>query len=368
MHTNATIPEKGGVPLLLYRDLPAAINWLCTTLGFEKHLIVQDEDGSVRYAQLTLGSGMVMLAPVNGSVFDKLMVQPDEVNGAETQSSYFFVANANTHYARAKLRGADFILDITDKDRAQRGYSCRDPEGHIWNFGTFNPWSAQYVKVRRQRWPTLITALSAFLSVIMVGFTVAVGCLHIANHQQHSATRVAEWSARAYRATIEWGAAPNREGPLAGAQSSVTGSERELSDALMQAHIAREAAERASEESRAQLARQQYEKEAAEISAREARDLLAKEKNLRVAAERDHAKALEQANEQTRAQLARRQSEIELAHIAALKARDLLAKEKGLRLAAERRHNEAERSAARARNARSRNTQVSQNSYFNFGW
>jgi uncharacterized glyoxalase superfamily protein PhnB len=343
MPTNATIPENGGVPLLLYRDLPAAINWLCTTLGFEKHLLVQDEDGSARYAQLTLGSGMVMLAPVNGSVFDTLMIQPDEVDGAETQSSYFFVANVDTHYARAKSRGADFILDITDKDRAQRGYSCRDPEGHIWNFGTFNPWSAQYATVRQQRWPTLVTALSAFLSVVMVGFTVAVGCLHIANHPPHSASRVAGWSAG-------------------------TAHARKLSNALMQAQIAREAAERLSEESRAQLARQLYEKEAAEISARQARDLLAKEKTLRVAAERDHAKALEQANEQARAQLDRRESEIALAHIEALKARDLLAKEKRLRLAAERRYNEAERSAPLARNARSRSTQVSQNSYFNFGW
>jgi hypothetical protein len=61
----------------------------------------------------------------------------------------------------------------------------------------------------------------------------------------------------------------------------MTGSERELSDALMQAHIAREAAERVSEESRAQLARQQYENDAAEISAREARAYLRKRKTYR---------------------------------------------------------------------------------------
>ena len=23
-----------------------------------------------------------------------------------------------------------------------RSYSCRDPEGHLWNFGTYNPWQA----------------------------------------------------------------------------------------------------------------------------------------------------------------------------------------------------------------------------------
>ncbi len=339
MHTNSTILEKGAVPLLLYRDLPTAINWLCTTLGFEKHMIVRDEDGSVRYAQLTLGSGMVMLAPVNGSVFNKLMVQPDEVDGAVTQSSYFFVANADTHYARAKLTGAEILLDITDdEDRAQRGYSCRDPEGHIWNFGTFNPWTAQYVKVRRQRWPALITALPASLSVIIVGFTLAVGCLHIANHQLHSATRVAEWSVgyadsarELFTHQLSGAAAPNREGPLAGGQSSVAGSERELSDALMRAHVAKEADERVNEEIRAQLAHQQYEKEAAEISAQEARDLLEKERNLRVAADRSHAEALERAYEQTRA---------------------LLAKKISLRLATERRIKKAERRAELARNAK----------------
>ena len=27
------------------------------------------------------------------------------------------------------------------EDYGGRGYSCRDPEGHLWNFGTFDPWN-----------------------------------------------------------------------------------------------------------------------------------------------------------------------------------------------------------------------------------
>jgi uncharacterized glyoxalase superfamily protein PhnB len=128
------------VPALRYRDLSAAIAWLCQSLGFERQLVVHDDDGKVRYAQLTLGNSMVMLAPVQGSAFDELMVQPDEIGGAETQVCCFFVADADAYCARAKAAGAEIVLELSDKDQRGRGFSCRDPEGHLWSFGTYDPW------------------------------------------------------------------------------------------------------------------------------------------------------------------------------------------------------------------------------------
>jgi uncharacterized glyoxalase superfamily protein PhnB len=41
--TRATI-----IPVLRYRDAPAAIEWLCRTFGFEKQLVVPNEDGRSR--------------------------------------------------------------------------------------------------------------------------------------------------------------------------------------------------------------------------------------------------------------------------------------------------------------------------------
>ncbi len=58
-NTKATV-----IPVLRYRDAPAAIEWLCQTFGFEKHLVVPNEDGSVAHAQLSFGNGMIMLASV----------------------------------------------------------------------------------------------------------------------------------------------------------------------------------------------------------------------------------------------------------------------------------------------------------------
>ena len=49
------------------------------------------------------------------------------------------VEDADKHYARAVEAGAEILLDLVDQDYGGRGYSCRDPEGYIWNFGTYDP-------------------------------------------------------------------------------------------------------------------------------------------------------------------------------------------------------------------------------------
>jgi uncharacterized glyoxalase superfamily protein PhnB len=140
MHATATIAGGAIVPTLRYRDLGAAIAWLCEAFGFEQHLVVAGENGGVRYAQLTFGDGMIMLGPVGGSAFDGLMTQPADTGGSETQICYLFVADARAHYEQAKSAGAEIILDLADDKSQGRGYSCRDLEGHIWNFGTYDPW------------------------------------------------------------------------------------------------------------------------------------------------------------------------------------------------------------------------------------
>jgi uncharacterized glyoxalase superfamily protein PhnB len=130
------------VPCLRYRDAPAAIEWLCRAFGFEKHLVVPGADGTVAHAQLSFGNGMIMLGSVVDSEFGQLMKQPDEVGGAETQTPYLIVFEADAVYASAKAAGAQIVIDIKDEDYGGRGFSCRDPEGHLWNVGTYDPWKS----------------------------------------------------------------------------------------------------------------------------------------------------------------------------------------------------------------------------------
>jgi uncharacterized glyoxalase superfamily protein PhnB len=85
-----------------------------------------------------------MLGSVAGqeSEWGRLIKQPDEVGGAETQSSYIVVADADAMYERARAAGAEIVMEIKDQDYGSRDFGCRDPEGHLWYFGTYDPWAA----------------------------------------------------------------------------------------------------------------------------------------------------------------------------------------------------------------------------------
>ena len=45
---------------------------------------------------------------------------------------------------RAKSAGAQIVHEIKDKDEdyGGRGFTCRDPQGHISSVGTYDPWQA----------------------------------------------------------------------------------------------------------------------------------------------------------------------------------------------------------------------------------
>ena len=128
------------IPTLRYRDAAAAIEWLCRAFGFERRLVVPGEHGRIEHAQLVLGNGMIMLGTQRDDEFGKLQKTPAEIGGVGTQSPYIIVADADAHHARAVAAGAKVVYALKDEDYGGRGYSCRDPEGHLWSFGTYDPW------------------------------------------------------------------------------------------------------------------------------------------------------------------------------------------------------------------------------------
>lgn len=129
------------IPSLRYRNAPAAIEWLCRAFGFEKHAVYADGD-TVHHAQLTYGPGMIMLGSVDDrSEWGQRIVQPDEIGGRETQACSVVVSDADEHYAQARAAGAEIVVEIADQDYGGRAYTCRDLEGRLWWFGTYNPWN-----------------------------------------------------------------------------------------------------------------------------------------------------------------------------------------------------------------------------------
>ncbi|GAA0706757.1 VOC family protein [Dokdonella soli] len=137
--TTATI-----IPSLRYRDALAAIDWLCRAFGFEKQAVHADDKGVVQHAQLVFGNGMIMLgSTANASPWSERIAQPDEIGGRETQCPYMIVSDCEAHYARAKAAGAQIVDELETKDYGGAGYSCRDIEGHLWSFGSYDPWEPE---------------------------------------------------------------------------------------------------------------------------------------------------------------------------------------------------------------------------------
>jgi uncharacterized glyoxalase superfamily protein PhnB len=135
--TTATV-----IPCLRYRNAPAAIEWLCKTFGFERQMVIPNEDGTIAHAQLSFGNGMIMLGSAKPTDFGRFMKQPDEIGGSATQTAYMVVNDPDAIYSRAKAAGAVIELDIKDQDYGGRDFTCRDIEGHIWTFGSYDPWEA----------------------------------------------------------------------------------------------------------------------------------------------------------------------------------------------------------------------------------
>ena len=131
------------IPSLRYRDAPAAIEWLCRAFGFERHAVYADGD-VVHHAQLTFGNGMIMLGSAdNSSEWGRRIVQPDEIGGRETQCCCIIVSDCDAHHAQAVGAGALIVDPLETKEYGGKGYSCRDPEGHLWWFGEYDPWAVQ---------------------------------------------------------------------------------------------------------------------------------------------------------------------------------------------------------------------------------
>lgn len=130
------------VSCLNYKDADAAVDWLCRAFGFTEHAVYRDDAGKVVHAELTFGNGMIMIGPDQKGDFGKLvMTLPERAGGRCTQTIFAVVDDADAHHARAIAAGAEIVTPLKDESYGGRGYTARDPEGHAWGFGTYDPWN-----------------------------------------------------------------------------------------------------------------------------------------------------------------------------------------------------------------------------------
>jgi uncharacterized glyoxalase superfamily protein PhnB len=129
------------IPALRYRDAHAAIDWLCNILGFSVHTSYPGPDNTIGHAELTLNGGMIMLGSQRDDEYGNGFKSPADLGNIETRSTYVVVKDADAVYRRAQSAGAQIVRPLRSTDYASREFTIKDPEGHSWSVGTYDPWA-----------------------------------------------------------------------------------------------------------------------------------------------------------------------------------------------------------------------------------
>lgn len=130
------------IPSQRYRDAHAAIDWLCNVLGFTRNAVYEGPDNTVAHAQLTLSGGMIMLGSGKEDEFGRGFRPPAELSNVETRSVYLVVEDVDAVWERAQAAQAVVLRPLHDTAYGSREFAVKDPEGHSWSVGTYDPWAA----------------------------------------------------------------------------------------------------------------------------------------------------------------------------------------------------------------------------------
>ena len=139
------MPQSTLIPCLRYKDAPAAIDFLCDAFGFTRHAVYADDSDPslIHHAQLTFGTSMVMLGSARPGEMQALYGwQIAAEAGGITMCVCAYTADPDAHCAQAKAAGAEILRGPYDNEGYPgRAYDARDPEGNVWNFGSYDPWA-----------------------------------------------------------------------------------------------------------------------------------------------------------------------------------------------------------------------------------
>ena len=118
-------------PALRYSDARPAIRHLVDVLGFVEKAAYGEGD-RVDHAELSWPEGggvMLGSASREGSAIDQLP--------AGVGSVYVVTQDPDAVHRRVVAAGWRMPQDLREEDYGSRGFTCRDPEGVHWSFGTY---------------------------------------------------------------------------------------------------------------------------------------------------------------------------------------------------------------------------------------
>ena len=124
--------EPRVIPLLVYRDIQAAHDFLVKAFGFESGGVQIGPDGQPSHGEVRIGGTDIWLHRVTS---EHKLASPESVDMVGS-GIVIHVADVDEHFSRARAGGAQISYEPTDQPYGQREYEARDPEGHRWWFAT----------------------------------------------------------------------------------------------------------------------------------------------------------------------------------------------------------------------------------------
>jgi uncharacterized glyoxalase superfamily protein PhnB len=124
MKFNRSIPAATVIPVLIYPDVRAAVEWLSAAFGFEERVQI----GENHRSQMKVGDGGAVI------IGDVRHDRKPPRAGETTHGVMVRVEDAYAHCERAKTHGAKIIDEIRDFPYGERQYTAVDLAGHQWTF------------------------------------------------------------------------------------------------------------------------------------------------------------------------------------------------------------------------------------------
>lgn len=120
-------------PTLRYADLPAAVAFLTTAVGFRTGATTTDDAGAVQHAELWFGD------PASAVLVGQVVPDADDAWATGRAVTYLVAPDPDARHDIAVAAGAEVVMGLTDQPYGSREFAVADPEGNIWSVGTYRP-------------------------------------------------------------------------------------------------------------------------------------------------------------------------------------------------------------------------------------
>lgn len=119
-------------------DVSEAIDWFCTTFGFDQFTLSSSAAGATAHDVAAQGKTAAVAAPDSALKAGKnLLVRCSSAKGEANRLVVFEMEPESGSANDPNFHGVE--IKISDDAFGGRLFTCYDLEGQVWNFGIYNP-------------------------------------------------------------------------------------------------------------------------------------------------------------------------------------------------------------------------------------